>query len=163
MSSAAEVCLLAPFSDCAGLAGFCFCCPAHPGRIASNTIIIKHAGALLIGLSVPLNAFAIIDVAPNGSPEPHCPNFRSLQPSAKWTCAKKPTSFPAQPGVYLFQDAGGTILYVGKARSLRSRVKSYFLESRWQDAKTGSLVREIADLEYIVVDNEPKRSRSKTI
>ena len=54
----------------------------------------------------------------------------------------------------MFQDAGGTILYVGKARSLRSRVKSYFLESRWLDAKTGSLVREIADLQYIVVDNE---------
>jgi excinuclease ABC subunit C len=56
--------------------------------------------------------------------------------------------------VYLFQDAAGTILYVGKARSLRSRVRSYFLESRWRDAKTGSLVREIADLDYIVVDNE---------
>ena len=67
---------------------------------------------------------------------------------------EKVDQLPPQPGVYLFQDAGGKILYVGKARSLRSRVKSYFLESRWQDAKTGSLVREIADLEYIVVDNE---------
>jgi excinuclease ABC subunit C len=66
----------------------------------------------------------------------------------------KVENLPAQPGVYLFQDASGTILYVGKARVLRNRVKSYFLESRWQDAKTGSLVREIADLEYIVVDNE---------
>ncbi len=63
-------------------------------------------------------------------------------------------NLPLQPGVYLFQNAGGTILYVGKARSLRSRVRSYFLESNWQDAKTGSLVREIADIEYIVVDNE---------
>ncbi len=67
---------------------------------------------------------------------------------------EKADQLPAQPGVYLFQDARGTILYVGKARSLRGRVKSYFLESRWHDAKTGSLVREIADLEYIVVDNE---------
>ena len=67
---------------------------------------------------------------------------------------EKVAQLPTQPGVYLFQDAAGTILYVGKARSLRSRVKSYFLESRWQDAKTGSLVREIADLEFIVVDNE---------
>jgi excinuclease ABC subunit C len=67
---------------------------------------------------------------------------------------EKVDQLPPQPGVYLFQDAGGKILYVGKARSLRSRVKSYFLESRWQDAKTGSLVREIADLDYIVVDNE---------
>src|SRR5579862_2644513 len=68
--------------------------------------------------------------------------------------SEKVGQIPAQPGVYLFQDAGGAILYVGKARSLRARVKSYFLESRWQDAKTGSLVREIADIEYIVVDNE---------
>ncbi|MGC1581344.1 MAG: GIY-YIG nuclease family protein, partial [Candidatus Acidiferrales bacterium] len=67
---------------------------------------------------------------------------------------EKADTLPLQPGVYLFQDAAGTILYVGKARSLRSRVKSYFLESRWRDAKTGSLVREIADLDYIVVDNE---------
>src|SRR5580693_9084795 len=61
---------------------------------------------------------------------------------------------PEKPGVYLFKDAGGVVLYVGKARSLRSRVRSYFLESRWSDAKTGSLVREIADLETIVVANE---------
>lgn len=67
---------------------------------------------------------------------------------------EKVEQLPAQPGVYLFQDAAETIIYVGKARSLRGRVKSYFLESRWQDAKTGSLVREIADLQFIVVDNE---------
>jgi excinuclease ABC subunit C len=67
---------------------------------------------------------------------------------------EKIANLPAQPGVYLFKDAGETILYVGKARSLRSRVKSYFLESKWVDAKTGSLVREIADMDYIVVDNE---------
>jgi len=67
---------------------------------------------------------------------------------------QKVASLPSETGVYLFKDALGTILYVGKARSLRSRVKSYFLESKWIDAKTGSLVREIADLDYIVVDNE---------
>lgn len=67
---------------------------------------------------------------------------------------EKVANLPTQPGVYLFKDAAETILYVGKARSLRSRVKSYFLESKWVDAKTGSLVREIADVDYIVVDNE---------
>jgi excinuclease ABC subunit C len=67
---------------------------------------------------------------------------------------EKVAGLPPQPGVYLFKDAAGTILYVGKARSLKSRVKSYFLESKWIDAKTGSLVREIADVDYIVVDNE---------
>jgi excinuclease ABC subunit C len=66
---------------------------------------------------------------------------------------QKAGSLPTEPGVYLFKDVLGNILYVGKAGSLRSRVKSYFLESRWIDAKTGSLVREIADIDYIVVDN----------
>src|SRR5437016_2862230 len=67
---------------------------------------------------------------------------------------EKADLLPETPGVYLFKDAGGTVLYVGKARNLRSRVRSYFLESRWSDAKTGSLAHEIADLETIVVGNE---------
>ncbi|HWZ55283.1 MAG TPA: excinuclease ABC subunit UvrC [Verrucomicrobiae bacterium] len=67
---------------------------------------------------------------------------------------QKAASLPAEPGVYLFKDVLGNVLYVGKSRSLRNRVKSYFLEARWVDAKTGSLVREIADVDYIVVDNE---------
>jgi len=67
---------------------------------------------------------------------------------------EKAAQLPESPGVYLFKDAGGTVLYVGKARNLRSRVRSYFLESRWIDTKTGSLAREIADLETIVVGNE---------
>src|SRR6202142_1156618 len=67
---------------------------------------------------------------------------------------EKVASLPQQPGVYMFQGAGGTILYVGKANSLRSRVRSYFLESNWQNAKTGSLVREAVDVDYIVVDNQ---------
>src|ERR1700735_622407 len=67
---------------------------------------------------------------------------------------EKVAQLPTQPGVYMFLDAGEKILYVGKANSLRSRVRSYFMESHWQDAKTGSLVREIADVNYIVVDNQ---------
>jgi excinuclease ABC subunit C len=56
--------------------------------------------------------------------------------------------------VYLFKDAAEKILYVGKAGSLRQRVRSYFAEISTLDAKTGSLVREVADLDFIVVDNE---------
>jgi len=59
---------------------------------------------------------------------------------------------PDVPGVYLFKDARGQVIYVGKAQSLRSRVRSYFSQGRWVDAKTGSLVREIADVETILVD-----------
>ena len=69
--------------------------------------------------------------------------------------SEKAALLPESPGVYMFRDADDTVLYVGKARSLRSRVRSYFLESSWAvNAKTGSLAREIADLETIVVDNE---------
>ena len=67
---------------------------------------------------------------------------------------EKAAQLPEKSGVYLFHDASGSVVYVGKARSLRSRVRSYFLESRWADAKTGSLAREIADIETMVVDNE---------
>jgi excinuclease ABC subunit C len=67
---------------------------------------------------------------------------------------EKAALLPEKPGVYLFHDAAGQVIYVGKARALRNRVRSYFLESRWMDVKTGSLAREIADLETIVVDNE---------
>jgi excinuclease ABC subunit C len=67
---------------------------------------------------------------------------------------EKAAALPEKPGVYLFKDAGGNVLYVGKAASLRSRVRSYFLESSWINAKTGSLAREIADLETIIVANE---------
>lgn len=66
---------------------------------------------------------------------------------------EKAALLPDSPGVYLFKDAAGTVLYVGKATSLRSRVRSYFLESRWMDLKTGSLAREIADFDTIVLDN----------
>ena len=67
---------------------------------------------------------------------------------------EKAAQLPDAPGVYLFRDARAMVVYVGKARSLRNRVRSYFLESRWADAKTGSLALEIADIESILVDNE---------
>jgi excinuclease ABC subunit C len=67
---------------------------------------------------------------------------------------QKIASLPAEPGVYLFKDVMGKIVYVGMSSSLRNRVKSYFVDERRLDAKTGSLVREIADFDYIVVDNE---------
>ena len=63
-------------------------------------------------------------------------------------------SLPTRPGVYLYKNAEGEVIYVGKANSLRARVRSYFVEGRSDDAKTGSLLREAVDVEYIVVDNE---------
>jgi excinuclease ABC subunit C len=62
-------------------------------------------------------------------------------------------TIPTEPGVYLYKNAEGDVIYVGKAKNLRSRVSSYFHEGRWEDAKTGTLVREAVDVEYIVVAN----------
>ncbi len=70
------------------------------------------------------------------------------------TLEEKLAGLPERPGVYLYRDAKGQALYVGKAASLRSRVRSYFQESRPRDAKTDALVRQVADLEYVVTDNE---------
>src|SRR5438309_9763910 len=61
---------------------------------------------------------------------------------------------PFEPGVYLYKDAGGRVIYVGKAKSLRSRVRSYFLEDKLADIKTGTLIAEARDIDYILVANE---------
>src|SRR6267154_5008597 len=67
---------------------------------------------------------------------------------------QKIRTLPAEPGVYLYKNAEGEVIYVGKAKNLRSRVASYFREARWEDAKTDTLVREAVDVDYIVVANE---------
>ena len=67
---------------------------------------------------------------------------------------EKIRTLPTQPGVYLYKNAEGEVIYVGKAKNLRSRVRSYLLEANQANAKTGSLMREAVDLEYILVANE---------
>ncbi|PYN34630.1 MAG: excinuclease ABC subunit C [Candidatus Rokuibacteriota bacterium] len=70
------------------------------------------------------------------------------------TLEEKLAHLPDRPGIYIYRDAKAQVLYVGKAASLRSRVRSYFQESRPRDPKTDALVRQIRDLEYLVTDNE---------
>src|ERR1700693_1925123 len=65
----------------------------------------------------------------------------------------KVAALPTSPGVYLYKDAHDTVIYVGKAKSLRSRVRSYFNDERLADAKTGTLISEARDIDYILVDN----------
>ncbi|HEX8712687.1 MAG TPA: excinuclease ABC subunit UvrC [Terracidiphilus sp.] len=67
---------------------------------------------------------------------------------------EKIRTLPTQPGVYLYKNADGEVIYVGKAKNLRSRVRSYLLEASQANAKTGSLMREAVDLDYILVANE---------
>ncbi|MBV8812258.1 MAG: excinuclease ABC subunit UvrC [Acidobacteriaceae bacterium] len=66
---------------------------------------------------------------------------------------EKVAQLPVLPGVYLYKDEAGTILYVGKAKNLRSRVRSYFSEDRLAEAKTGTLIADARDIDFIQVDN----------
>jgi excinuclease ABC subunit C len=70
----------------------------------------------------------------------------SLEPKLK--------ALPAKPGVYLFRDGAGKLLYVGKAKSLRPRVRSYFQQSGDLRSSIGGMISRIADLEVIVTGNE---------
>ncbi len=70
------------------------------------------------------------------------------------TLQEKLANLPTSPGVYLHKDDAGKIIYVGKAKNLRNRVRSYFQSGRGHDSKTRQLVRRIADLEFIVTDTE---------
>ena len=68
--------------------------------------------------------------------------------------ASKAPHLPESPGVYLWKDADGRVLYVGKAKRLRSRVRSYFAADLSGSVKTQALVRQVADLDTIVVPTE---------
>ena len=70
------------------------------------------------------------------------------------TLREKVSQLPLSPGVYLYKDDAGRVIYVGKAKSLRARVRSYFSEDKLADRKTGSLIEEARDVDYILVDNE---------
>jgi excinuclease ABC subunit C len=67
---------------------------------------------------------------------------------------QKIRTIPTQPGCYLYKNAEGQVIYVGKAKNLRARVRSYFLDASQANAKTGTLMREAVDVEYITVANE---------
>ena len=68
--------------------------------------------------------------------------------------AEKLANLPTQPGCYIYRDKRNKIIYVGKAKNLRNRVRNYFQSERAHDFKTGDLVARIADIELIVTDNE---------
>lgn len=63
-------------------------------------------------------------------------------------------NLPDRPGVYQYRNAAGEVIYIGKAKSLRSRVRSYFQPSAHHDPRIAGMVTEVADLELIVVDTE---------
>src|ERR1700685_3324584 len=68
--------------------------------------------------------------------------------------SEKAKSFPTGPGVYLMKDAQGVVLYVGKAKNLRSRASHYFTKAGAEDSRTADLVKLIADVDYLLTDTE---------
>ena len=73
-----------------------------------------------------------------------------------FACAgeKVRSKFPTTPGVYLFQDQAGRVLYVGKAKNLRARAGSYFLKAASEDQRTTRLVRDVYDIDYLDAESE---------
>jgi excinuclease ABC subunit C len=67
---------------------------------------------------------------------------------------EKVAQLPFAPGVYLYKDSNSRVIYVGKAKSLRNRVRSYFSADHLAHPKTGSLIAEAQDVDYILVENE---------
>ena len=68
--------------------------------------------------------------------------------------SRKIKQVPTKPGVYFFKDNSGDIIYIGKAKHLRNRVRSYFQKSKYQTPKNISMVKRINDIEWLVVGNE---------
>ena len=66
----------------------------------------------------------------------------------------KVTNIPQKPGVYQFINDKGEIIYIGKAKNLRTRVRSYFQKNKYQTPKNQSMIKRISDLEWIVVSSE---------
>ncbi len=77
-----------------------------------------------------------------------------MKETEKLSLKEQVATLPLSPGCYLFENARGEVIYVGKAKSLRKRVSSYFLQSRDHTAKVRTMVRQIVSMRYIVVDNE---------
>ncbi|MFO0897463.1 MAG: excinuclease ABC subunit UvrC [Pirellulales bacterium] len=86
------------------------------------------------------------EAAPASPPGEHQFGFRRA--------AAKVREFPQTPGVYLMKDLAGRVIYVGKAKNLRSRAGSYFLQAAADDRRTAELVREICDIDFLETESE---------
>lgn len=83
-----------------------------------------------------------------GTPEDQDPKFGFKRAAAKVR------EFPQSPGVYLMKDVAGRVIYVGKAKNLRSRAGSYFLKAAAEDSRTANWIHEIADIDFVPCDSE---------
>lgn len=119
------------------------------GFIPSFLLIIQMAGSAgkkVLFITLERAEFKLImtkEFNPDNEIES---NFLSL--------SEKLDSLPTSPGIYQFFNKSGKIIYIGKAKNLRNRVRSYFQNSKPVDAKTKALIAKISDLDIIVVDSE---------
>ncbi len=91
---------------------------------------------------------------PSEDPAATPPEESSSDELAFAQAASKVRKFPVSPGVYLMKDAAGRVIYIGKAKNLRSRAGSYFLKGAEQEWRTADWVREICDADYIECESE---------
>lgn len=114
------------------------------------------ASAAQAGLGVKLKqaGFSYFRHFARGSCMPEFPPLESPGATSHMDLQDQVRQLPSAPGVYLFRDAEDRVLYVGKAKSLRARLRNYFLEARLAEAKTGSLLREAARIDTILTANE---------
>jgi len=77
-----------------------------------------------------------------------------MMPMTFEAAEEKVRQFPHRPGVYLMKDAADCVIYIGKAKDLRNRVGSYFHKTAAEDPRTGPLVREIHDIDYLEAESE---------
>src|SRR6056297_242702 len=90
----------------------------------------------------------------NSDPIPDADGVASFEVKGHAHAASKVKTFPQEPGVYLMKDSAGVVIYVGKAKNLRSRAGSYFLKAAADDARTADWVADIADIDYIACESE---------
>src|SRR5436189_224676 len=150
---------------------------SNPAALANSIFIIATCGSASRPSSsaAPMYMFALPSAAAGSTPRKlatastrswHTEAARSLHPgrspfSARATLTSMASrledqlkALPARPGVYLFRDRSGDVLYVGKAKSLRPRVRSYFQQSADTRTAIRQLPERVADVEVIVTQNE---------
>ncbi|MEX2169594.1 MAG: excinuclease ABC subunit UvrC [Pirellulales bacterium] len=92
------------------------------------------------------------DSSPESADDKPLPKTQTEYFDRAWE--KVRAKFPRSPGVYLFQDKAGRVIYVGKAKNLRARVGSYFLKAAAQDHRTNLLVGEMHDVDFVETESE---------
>ena len=102
-----------------------------------------------------------VETTPAGGSDDPPPELPKTQAEFFARAAEKVrTKFPTGPGVYLFHDKKGRVIYIGKAKNLRARASSYFLKAAAESERTAALVREAYDIDFIEAESEVDARRA---